>query len=109
MFASKRKAAAIPAISGKRSLKSIPKKFSFAFVKYFLLTHPLKKYGTNNKLTDFIASMSRSYIPVISATVPPDTPGMMSAAPINRPFKNRRKTSDVFFFDCFRCPPKRGY
>jgi hypothetical protein len=48
-------------------------------------------------------------MPVISATVPPDTPGIISAAPINRPFNNRMKVSDAFFFDCFRCPPKRQY
>ena len=35
--------------------------------------------------TDFIESINSSYIPVMNAIVPPDTPGIISAIPINTP------------------------
>jgi hypothetical protein len=38
--------------------------------------------------------MRRSKTPVISAIVPPETPGMTFAAPIPRPFK--KKPENVF-------------
>ena len=35
-----------------------------------------------------IAFIKRSYLPVIKAIVPPETPGTISADPIKRPLKN---------------------
>ena len=38
---------------------------------------------------DLIESISSSYIPVIKAIVPPETPGIISAIPMKKPFKNK--------------------
>jgi hypothetical protein len=48
------------------------------------------------KSNALIASMSRSYIPVKNATVPPETPGITLAAPIALPFNKRNKSSINF-------------
>ena len=42
----------------------------------------------NSRLIYFIADINLSYIPSMSATVPPEIPGIMSARPIDNPFKN---------------------
>jgi hypothetical protein len=39
------------------------------------------------ELTDFIEFINSSYIPVINAIVPPDTPGIISAIPMNKPLR----------------------
>ena len=47
---------------------------------------------------DFIESISSSYIPVMKAIVPPETPGMISAIPIKIPFKYK---SGLIFINYF--------
>ena len=42
------------------------------------------------RLTDFRECISSSYIPVINAIVPPDTPGIISEAPIPIPLRVSR-------------------
>ena len=43
------------------------------------------------RFTDLIELINSSYIPVIKAIVPPETPGTTSAAPIAIPFKIKTK------------------
>ena len=50
------------------------------------------------ELTDFIESINSSYIPVIKAIVPPETPGIISAIPIKTPFKYK---SGLIFINYF--------
>ena len=51
------------------------------------------------KLIELIDFNNSSYIPVINAIVPPETPGTISAAPIAIPLSNNFKYSD---FDLFK-------
>ena len=46
---------------------------------------------------EFMLFSSFSYIPVINATVPPEIPGMMSAAPISIPLMNIAKYCILVF------------
>ena len=47
---------------------------------------------------DLIESISSSYIPVIKAIVPPETPGIISAIPMKKPFKYK---SGLIFINYF--------
>ena len=47
---------------------------------------------------DFIESISSSYMPVIKAIVPPETPGIISAIPMKIPFKYK---SGLIFINYF--------
>jgi len=47
---------------------------------------------------DFIESISSSYMPVIKAIVPPETPGIISATPMKIPFKYK---SGLIFINYF--------
>ena len=47
---------------------------------------------------DFIESISSPYIPVIKAIVPPETPGIISAIPMKKPFKYK---SGLIFINYF--------
>ena len=47
---------------------------------------------------DFIESISSSYMPVIKAIVPPETPGIISAIPMKTPFKYK---SGLIFINYF--------
>ena len=60
------------------------------------------KFPLNNsckafKLNDLKEYIKRSKIPVISAMVPPETPGMMLPTPIARPLKNKMIYSLIFY------------
>ena len=63
---------------------------------YFFSFRRLKK----ERLKEFIAKISLSYIPKIKAKVPPDMPGIISAIPMAMPLKN----SAVFCVGSFMKP-----
>ena len=47
---------------------------------------------------DFIESISSSYMPVIKAIVPPETPGIISAIPMKIPFKYKSGLIFISYF-----------
>ena len=50
------------------------------------LNCPLKRRRTASALMDAIEATNSSYMPIMKAIVPPDTPGITSAAPMHAPF-----------------------
>ena len=69
----------MPKSKGKQKPHGIFAKAPFIF--------PLKKSLKNEISTDFIALSKFSYMPVIKAIVPPETPGTVSAGPMANPDK----------------------
>ena len=47
---------------------------------------PLKRRRKASVLTDAMELTNSSYMPIMKAIVPPDTPGITSAAPMHAPF-----------------------
>ena len=75
--------------ANERMLMSIPpiseiRKFPLICVQN-CLNFPLNRSLTAVILIAFIEPTSSSYIPVMKAIVPPDTPGITSAAPMQIP------------------------
>lgn len=58
----------------------------------------LKSNFNEFEFTDFIESINSSYIPVIKAIVPPETPGIISAIPIKTPFKYNSSLNFINYF-----------
>jgi len=76
-------AAKIPIISAARNCQDTPDMASLALKESKRFT----KMASNERI-DLISS---SYIPRISAMVPPETPGTTSAAPIQKPLMETNK------------------
>ena len=51
------------------------------------LNWPLKRSFMASALIDAIEPTNSSYMPIMNAMVPPDTPGMTSAAPMQAPLR----------------------
>ncbi len=90
----------IPKINGMNNSKSISSiSFSLNSLK-LAFNNGFKKLN----LILLIAEIRRSYIPVIKAIVPPETPGTISADPINNPL---RKINIISFKSKFIFIPQK--
>ena len=80
-------------------INKVSKKFPLICCQKFLNWN-LNNNLSEPKLTDFIESTSSVYIPVINASVPPETPGIISAIPINIPLTKRDVLNfiNLFYF-----------
>lgn len=74
----------IPSPNGMKNSKSISS--NSCFLNDFM--SPFSNGFRNSSLMLLMEFISLSYIPVMSAIVPPDIPGIMSDVPISSPLRN---------------------
>lgn len=74
----------IPSPNGIKNSKSTSSSSCFLNV----LMSPFSNGFRNNSFMLLMEFISLSYIPVMSAIVPPDIPGMISDVPISSPLRN---------------------